>query len=245
MGHRPSLIRLTNLERMASVQIRRSADRAVTRTDWLTSRHSFSFGPHYDAGNLAFGPLLAFNCDLVQPGPGYVGHRHAGLDILTWVVSGTLLHEAATGTHEVRPGQLQYLATGSGLEHSERSASDSEPVQVLQLWLTAGQPGRTPHYVVGSVEPVGQELMLLASGRRQAPVRLDRTDTALLLGRPRTGSTLELYVISGEAVLAGDLLSAGDAVRAVDAGPLRLDVTADAELLVLAFSADSGLESQA
>ena len=50
---------------MSSIQIQRAGDRFRTSVGWLDSRHSFSFGPHYDPGNVGFGLLLVSNDDVV------------------------------------------------------------------------------------------------------------------------------------------------------------------------------------
>ena len=100
--------------------VRRSADRARTRTDWLDSRHSFSYGPHYDPGNTSYGLLLAHNEDLLRPGGGFDPHRHVDVEVVTWVLRGSLAHQDSTGHRGVvRAGQVQRLSAGSGVVHSE------------------------------------------------------------------------------------------------------------------------------
>ncbi|MFL6163205.1 MAG: pirin family protein [Jatrophihabitantaceae bacterium] len=232
-------------------EVRRAADRAVTSTDWLHSAHSFAFGQHYDPANLSFGLLRAHNVDEVRPGPGYPPHRHAAVEILTWVLSGTLEHSDAEGDRRVGPGTLQYLSAGTGIEHAERSGSAAEPVRVVQMWLAA-EPGGEPRYqaVDVALPPVG--LTLAASGARPAPIGLRQPGAELFLGRLPAGAALELpvapyvhlFLLTGSAGVrepagAAERLGPADALRITDGGPgTGLVGERDAELMVWAMAAE-------
>jgi redox-sensitive bicupin YhaK (pirin superfamily) len=105
------------------MEVRRSAERATTRWDRIVSRHSFSFGPHYDPGNLGFGVLVAHNEDTIGPGAGYGLHPHRDMEIVTWVLDGALEHRDSAGhAGVVVPGILQLMSAGRGVQHVERSA---------------------------------------------------------------------------------------------------------------------------
>jgi quercetin 2,3-dioxygenase len=232
-------------------EVRRAGSRPVTSTDWLRSAHSFAFGAHYDPDNLSFGPLLALNVDQLQPGDGYPRHRHASVEILTWVLAGVLEHVDATGSRLVRPGTLQYLSAGSGIEHVERSGSPVEPVRVVQLWLAAAEPGGEPRYQTADLS-FGNGLVLAASGRRPAPISLRQPAAELYLGRLPAGATVPLPaaaylhvfptagIVTVQAAEQADRLAAEDALRATGTESIALTVEQDAELLVWAMSsADS------
>jgi redox-sensitive bicupin YhaK (pirin superfamily) len=60
------------------VDVRRATDRKHTALGWLDSRHSFSFGRHYDPANTHFGLLLVNNDDVVEPGLGFETHHRRG-----------------------------------------------------------------------------------------------------------------------------------------------------------------------
>ncbi len=131
----------------ATVQIRRAADRAVTTTSWLTSRHSFSFGDHYDPDNTHHGLLLVSNDDVVQPRSGFDTHPHRDMEIVTWVLEGELTHRDSTGNHGViYPGLAQRMSAGSGILHSETNDSQSQPVYFVQMWVAPDETGITPSY---------------------------------------------------------------------------------------------------
>ena len=130
----------------------RSADRAVTTTDWLSSRHSFSYGSAYDPANTHFGLLLACNEDRLAAGTGFAEHPHRDVEVLTWVVSGSLRHADDAGHHGVaRPGVLQRMSAGTGVRHSERAGD--EPAHYVQMWLRPAEFGGPPRYDTVPVGP--------------------------------------------------------------------------------------------
>lgn len=250
MGHIESLMRSAYCDGVPW-DVRRAGSRAVTRTDWLRSAHSFAFGPHYDPDNLSFGTLLACNVDEVQPGAGYPRHRHAAVEILTWVLAGTLEHVDFSGSRLVRPGGLQYLSAGAGIDHVERSASATEPVRVVQMWLAPAEPGGEPEYQLaepatdGPMPTASGSLSLAASGVRPAPISLRRPGAELFIGRlPAEASVtlpvapyLHVFLVSGTVTVAGgERLAAEDALRVTGGRPVTLTAGSDAELLVWAMT---------
>jgi quercetin 2,3-dioxygenase len=105
-----------------TTEIRRADQRFRTRTEWLDSRHSFSFGPHYDPANTHFGLLMVSNEDVVTAGTGFDTHQHRDMEIVTWVLSGALVHADSTGhSGMIHPGVAQRMSAGSGILHSEKS----------------------------------------------------------------------------------------------------------------------------
>ena len=104
------------------IDVRRAADRFVTKTDWLDSKHSFSFGHHYDPANVGHGLLRANNDDIVAPGGGFHTHPHQDMEIVTWVLRGSLLHQDSTGhSGVIYPGLAQRMSAGTGILHSEET----------------------------------------------------------------------------------------------------------------------------
>jgi redox-sensitive bicupin YhaK (pirin superfamily) len=240
----------TTLEGVGSQQpkVDRAEDRFVTRAPGRVTRHSFSFGQHYDPANVGFGALVCLNDDLVEGGHGYAEHPHAGLEIVTWVLAGALRHADSTGhSGEVRPGQVQLLSAASGVRHAEVNASPREPVRFVQMWLRPDRPGGAPAY---AQRQMGDELasggwVTLASGlprdRDRAAVALGRRGAALHACRPTaTGITLPdapatfVFVARGGVEVEGlGRLSTGDSVRLTDDGGRRLlRRGGDAEVLV-------------
>lgn len=229
--------------RPTPIDLRRAADRFVTRTDWLDSRHSFSHGSHYDPGNTFFGVLVAHNADLVRAGHGFAPHPHRDLEILTWVLEGELRHDDDTGAvGEVGPGAVARLSAGSGVRHSEYAAPGAD-TRLVQMWLLPDEGGRPPGYDrrdVTALLDTGR-LVVVASGMPGhddvLPIR--QRHAALHAGRlPAAGEAsvpsapfVHLYVAQGSVRLgparfdspaAEDVLDTGDAARISGSDGLRI-----------------------
>ena len=236
--------------------MRRGADRAVTRSPGVESRHAFSFGAHYDPANTSFGLLVTGNEDRLQAGAGYGPHPHRDLEIVTWVLSGSLRHEDSTGTaHVLRPGQVQRLSAGRGVTHSETNDAwvleggppHDEPVHLVQTWLLPDTPGLDPGCVVAEVDLAGGGLVPLAG--RDGPVGLAQRDAALWAARLPAGGAvdlpdapyLHLHVVRGEVLLEGSgPLAAGDEARCTAVGGRRVTANGPAEVLVWEMHARAG-----
>ena len=134
-------------------EVRRSADRFLTVGDGTVTRHSFSYGAHYDPANVRFGPLVAINVEHLAPGSGYPAHRHSDVEIITWVLEGVLRHEDSTGiAGDVGPGVLQRLSAGPGVQHTEVNASATDPLVFVQMMLASDHDG-DPEIEQRAVEP--------------------------------------------------------------------------------------------
>ena len=205
------------------------------------TRHSFSFGHHYDPSNTGHGALVAHNDDLVSPGHGYDTHPHANLEIVTWVLDGILVHEDSHGHRGVvQPGVVQRLGAGSGVRHSERNTGVS-PTRFVQMWLTPDEPGLPPVYELAPVDVHG--LTALASGipGLDAAVSLRVAGAALHVARLAPGEyvdlpdapRLHLFVARGSVWISGvDRLDEGDAARFTDEGGVRVTGVDPCEVLV-------------
>jgi hypothetical protein len=227
-------------------EIRRAADRAVTRTSWLQSSHSFSFGDHYDPDNTHHGLLVVNNDDLVQPAAGFDTHAHRDMEIVTWVLQGALAHQDSTGNRGlIYPGLAQRMSAGSGIMHSEKNDSDREPVHFVQMWVIPDESGIAPGYQQCEIgaDLLRGGLVTVASGisSHDAPISLHNRNAALHVARLRGGDEvtlpaapyLHVFVACGRLTLEGvGDLEAGDAVRFTDADGRRLTADEPAEVLV-------------
>ena len=160
--------------------------RLHTEIDWLDSYHSFSFGEHYDPNNTHHGLLLVSNDDRVAPGRGFATHGHRDMEIVTWVLDGSLRHEDSIGTNDViTPGLAQRMSAGSGIRHSEVNASATEPVHLIQMWVLPDTQGLTPEYEQTDVSDrlAKGGIFPLASGREpDAAITLHQRDATLWVG---------------------------------------------------------------
>ncbi|MGO9381680.1 MAG: pirin family protein [Mycobacterium sp.] len=239
----------------ATVEIRRAADRAVTTTSWLKSRHSFSFGDHYDPDNTNHGLLLVNNDDLVEPDAGFNTHAHRDMEIVTWVLDGELTHQDSTGNRGViYPGLAQRMSAGSGILHSEKNDSATEPVHFVQMWVVPDETAIPPSYQqheIGS-DLLSGALVTIASGipGRDAVITLHNRNAALHGTRLRPGDAvslppapyLHLFAARGRVTCEGiGELEQGDAVRFTDADGQRVTASEPSELLIWEMHATLGV----
>ena len=159
------------------IEYRVGRDRFRTEAEGRTTWHSFSFGAHYDPGNVGFGSLVAHNDELLPPGTGYAEHPHADLEIVTWVLDGALRHTSSVGSAVVGPGQVQRLSAGSGVVHSE-VADGHETTRFLQAWVRPDESGLVPGYVPGEVS-FADGWTCVADGDGQGVVPISARGTSL------------------------------------------------------------------
>ncbi|MBC7835735.1 MAG: pirin family protein [Phycisphaerales bacterium] len=130
-----------------SISLRPASTRGTFDHGWLKTAHTFSFGDYNDPEHMGFGPLRVINDDVVAPGQGFGMHPHRDMEILTYIISGTLAHQDSLGnTEQIKAGQLQRMTAGRGIRHSEFNASRAEPVHLLQIWVIPSQRGLEPSY---------------------------------------------------------------------------------------------------
>ncbi|MFT4298940.1 MAG: pirin family protein [Aeromicrobium sp.] len=199
---------------VSSRELRRAADRFVTHGDGITTVHSFSYGAHYDPANVGFGALSAINVEHLAPGRGYDAHRHADVDIVTWVVEGVLAHRDTTGVGGIiGPGTVQRLSAGTGAEHTERNASATEPLCFVQTMLRSTHEG-APEYALVEV-PGGPGRYPGVSVHAAARLEIIRPAEPVAV---EIGRRLLVHVTRGTIAADGDPLNVGDELRVVATG---------------------------
>ncbi|NLU83734.1 pirin-like bicupin family protein [Rhodococcus sp. HNM0569] len=197
-----------------TVDVRRAGDRLKTEIDWLDSKHSFSFGHHYDPDNTHHGLLLVNNDDTVRPGQGFDTHPHRDMEIVTWVLRGSLVHQDSMGhAGVIYPGLAQRMSAGTGILHSEKNDAfrydhlthsgerdlrpdedGTDPVRFVQMWVVPDDAGATPGYEQLEIEDeiLKGGLVPVASGRPEhrdhSAIRINNTHASLHVARLRPGA---------------------------------------------------------
>jgi quercetin 2,3-dioxygenase len=235
----------------STIDVRRADDRFATEAGWLNSRHSFSFGHHYDPANTRHGLLLVSNDDRVEAGTGFETHPHRDMEIVTWVLEGELEHKDTLGnTGLIYPGLAQRMSAGRGIWHSEKNNTSDRDVHFIQMWVLPDEESIDPGYqqldINAELDKGG--LVPIASGRGHAAAIAIRQQGAVLWGgRLKSAEVVQVpdnafahvYVARGEVVLDGaGPLNAGDAVRLTAAGGPQLTAGVDgAEVLIWEMNA--------
>ena len=227
------------------ITLRKSRDRGIANFGWLDSRHTFSFGHYYDPTQMGFGPLRVINEDRVAPGGGFPTHGHANMEIISVVLAGALEHRDSLGTGSViRPGDVQRMSAGSGIQHSEFNASKTEPVHFLQIWIQPDRLNIAPGYEQKHFDPAARRdrLCLLASGDGREGSLTMRQDADLFGSLLAAGGVVEhafapgrrgwLQVARGEVECNGQRLYAGDGAAIEGEAALRVQATTEAEFLL-------------
>lgn len=222
---------------------RPAAARGETRLAWLDSRHTFSFGDYHDPRHMGFRALRVLNDDRINPGAGFGMHPHRDMEIVTYVLEGSLEHRDSLGTGSViGPGEVQRMSAGKGIWHSEFNPSPGEPVHLLQIWLVPERRGLEPSYE--------QRLIDVGQGRLQLVAARDGRDGALTLHQDvdlyagvldegnrlvhelRPGRHAWIQVARGTVAVNGLSLQAGDGAAVSAERTLDLDAGARAEFLL-------------
>jgi redox-sensitive bicupin YhaK (pirin superfamily) len=254
---------MTNATLTPQVDVRRAEERFKTRLGWLDSKHSFSFSRHYDPANTHHGLLLVNNDDIVKPGTGFETHPHQDMEIVTWVLQGSLVHQDSEGhTGVIYPGLAQRMSAGTGILHSEKNDSwrlageaHTDPVHFVQMWVVPDESRITPGYEQLEIdhELLSGRLVPVASGmpghEGAAAIRIKNRYAALHAARLQPGQSvqlpeapfLHLFVPRGSVTLEGaGPLAAGDAVRFTATGGQQITAVEPAEILVWEMHATVG-----
>lgn len=231
--------------------ITRNKERMHTHIDWLNSRHSFSFGGHYDTERMGFGPLRVVNDDIVRPGKGFGSHPHSDMEIISLVLDGQLEHKDSMGNGRViQTGDIQYMSAGTGVVHSEFNPSEDKPVHFMQIWFEPRKKGLPPRYedqpIIGSVDNEWK-LLLSADGRddsieirQDAELRSVQLSEGCSIDYTPTGSNrgLWLFVLEGEVSAVDEKFSQGDSVAMTDLKSVSLLNTGSGSAKVLLFDVE-------
>jgi len=227
------------------LQVRPSNERGRNQLDWLNSRFTFSFDRYYDPKHMGFGDLRVLNEDWIAPRGGFPMHPHRDMEIVTYILEGSLAHEDSMGNGSViEAGKVQRMTAGTGIYHSEFNPSGTETARLLQIWILPREKGLTPGYEERAIhgDGSGGGIRLAASPQgRDGSVTIQQ-DLDLFAGRLPAGGEFRheldsgakawLQVAGGEVDLNETSLLPGDGVGIRDERELVIQASKDAEILL-------------
>lgn len=220
------------------ITVRRSDERGQGQFDWLSSRHTFSFGSYYDTRFMGFSALRVINDDAVTPGAGFPTHGHSDMEIISYVLEGEIAHRDSEGNIARLPaGEFQLMSAGHGITHSEFNASNTAPLKFLQIWIQPNVYGQTPSY---QQKDFGQQpgLTLVISPNGEAgslTIKQNAKLYQLLLENKAHvelpvdhGRRAYIHVINGELQVGNHRLLPGDGAAIEDETGLTLQASHNA-----------------
>jgi redox-sensitive bicupin YhaK (pirin superfamily) len=219
--------------------------RGHTKIGWLDSNHTFSFGSFQDPNRMGFRSLRVINDDRVIPGAGFGTHGHRDMEILTYVLEGELAHKDSLGTGSViRPGDVQIMSAGTGIQHSEFNNSESEAVHFLQIWMLPDRQNIPPRYDQRDfplAEKQGNLRLVASKDGRDGSVVIHQ-DIDLYVSNLSSGDRITfemesdrfawIQVARGIVTLNGESLREGDGMQINSPKLLELTTETIAEILL-------------
>ena len=206
------------------IQIRKGEERGHANHGWLDSYHTFSFAGYHDPKHMGFRSLRVINEDRVQPNRGFGSHGHRDMEILSYVLEGSLAHKDSMGHQEVLgPNEIQRMSAGTGLMHSEFNPSATEPVHFLQIWLEPASTGTPSSYEQIKFDPQEKQgkLRQLAGPEGDPGIARINQDAQVFVAELAEGKQIVypiglqryawVHVIRGTVTVNGTALKAGDA----------------------------------
>lgn len=203
------------------ITLRPGSERGHANHGWLDSYHTFSFANYYDPEHMGISALRVINDDKIQGGQGFGAHPHQHMEIVTYVLQGTLEHKDNTGARaQLKAGDIQVMHAGTGIVHSEYNASPTELLHLLQIWLLPNTQDVRPGHAEKSIaDETGATLIVSPDGREGSlQIHQDASIWQLKFDDNTTEidheldleRTYYLHVATGTLTLNGTGMQAGD-----------------------------------
>ena len=232
------------MQTTTAIKVRKSNERGQADHGWLQSRHSFSFGDYYDPQHSSFRSLRVINEDHVDAEQGFGLHPHQNMEIISYVISGSLEHQDSMGNKAtLKAGDVQHISAGKGIRHQEYNPSKSESVHFLQIWIQPESKGTEPSYAeksFGEIEP--NRLHQIASKQGKENSLLIGQDVDLYVAKLASGKTiiyetqpqrhLWIQIIEGDLSVNDQRLHTGDAAAVSDGQTVTLQANEDSHFLL-------------
>ena len=238
--------------------IHKASDRGQSKTDWLNSHHSFSFGEYHNPEKMGFGLLRVLNDDEITPGSGFPTHPHASMEIITIPLEGSLAHKDSEGNEStIGVGEIQIMSAGTGISHSEFNASGSKPGRFLQIWIEPQKQNLQPTYAQKEFDPedLHNHFTTICSPNRKHGSLLIHQEAWICLGHfdqwynldyhfrglefsrtttPNSTRGVYLFVLEGSVEIAGQNLGRRDAIEITEDSKFNLtSLEPNTQLLII------------
>ncbi|KAB1579060.1 pirin family protein [Serratia marcescens] len=224
------------------IYVRKAEDRGHANHGWLDSWHTFSFADYYDPNFMGFSALRVINEDVIDAGQGFGTHPHKDMEILTYVLSGTVEHQDSMGNKEqIQAGEFQIMSAGTGVRHSEYNANQDRPLHLYQIWIIPDQVGLEPRYEQRMFDaPQGRQLVLSPDARDGSlKVFQDMTLSRWALNKGEqgecpiaTGRRVWIQVVRGKVSVNGQTAGISDAFAVWDESALTIQADEESEILL-------------
>lgn len=230
-------------ETLSTIKIWPGSERGHNQMGWLDAKHTFSFGHFFDRNRMGFRSLRVLNDDRIAPGGGFGTHPHNDMEIVTYILRGQLQHRDSTGSSAIlKPGDVQAMTAGHGIEHSEINPSGEDTTHLLQIWIIPDKAGHEPAHAEARFDRESKlnRWQPIASGQGASgalAIHQDATIFATILEPDKNlaahvseGRFGFFFVARGSAVVNGHVLSEGDSGE-VSPGSATFTAQDEAEIL--------------
>ena len=224
------------------IYVRKAEERGHANHGWLDSWHTFSFASYHDANFMGFSALRVINEDVIDGGQGFGTHPHKDMEILTYVLSGTVEHQDSMGNKEQIPaGEIQIMSAGTGVRHSEYNASESEPLHLYQIWIIPERTGIEPRYDQRRFPDVQGRQLVLSPDAREGSLKVfqDMTLSRWVMAAGEqdnvaidAGRRIWIQVVKGDVTVNGNAITTSDALAIWDESALTIEASSAAEVLL-------------
>ncbi len=224
------------------ITLRRSNERGFSNTNWLKSQHTFSFSDYYDPTWMRRGFIRVINEDYIKPSQGFGMHPHKDMEIITYVIRGALKHHDSMGYNSIiKPGEIQRMSAGSGIQHSEFNYSGTEELHLLQIWILPEEKDLKPHYEQKEIPHMRNQLILIGSKFPSGEMIKIHQNIELYVGyydKNHSDSfnlnrhAIWIQLIQGSLNVNGHKIFSGDGVWIEQEDHLEIDCTQDADFLL-------------
>lgn len=224
------------------IYLREAKARGHANHGWLDSWHTFSFADYYDKNFMGFSALRVINEDMIDAVQGFGTHPHKDMEILTYVLSGTVEHQDSMGNKEqIQAGEFQIMSAGSGVRHSEYNANSDRPLHLYQIWIMPNELGLSPRYEQRRFDAPNGRQLVLSPDAREGSLKVFQDMTlsrwALKKGQQdlyvvQPERRVWIQVVKGNVSINGNKAAISDAFAIWDESELSITADEDSEILL-------------